>query len=112
MSAQKVTQKIRTKATRTTEATYDDLQPALEVPTIIFNNDDDAQKLTARLKLLATKGVVLLPDKNFIGQLGNKTHKRNYLRAVNAHNDKLGFDWSIPKKSLVADPSGTHFKGS
>jgi len=67
MSTQKVTQKIKTKATRTTEATYDDLRPALEVPTIIFNNDDDAQKLTARLKLLATKGVVLLPDKNFIG---------------------------------------------
>lgn len=82
------------------------------MPVIIYNNDTDAQTLTSNLKTLAVKGIVLLPDKNFIAQLGNKTHKRQYLRAVNAHNDKLGFDWSIPKKTLIADPSGNHFAGS
>lgn len=65
-----------------------------------------------KLKDAAIRGILVLPDKKFIAQIANKSAKRAFLRAFNAHNDKLGFDWSLVKNGLVADTEGRHYRTS
>lgn len=91
-----------------------------KAPVFVYNNLASADWAAANLGDLAAHGVLTSIAKGYFEEIKGYTpaereEVRDFMRPYNAHNDKLGFDFSNVKRKLIAlkpDSQSKQFAGS
>lgn len=86
----------------------------LEVPIYVTRNFGEMKIIAQNLRIFAERGVVLHINSKYYKELREKTSRqtaKTTIKPLTAHNDKLGFDWSVVSTRFIAKPS-SQFKVS